>query len=446
MVLLKPTILILLGVFLVAILLHMFVLREEFFVDIRTPLNKDNVKKVLDDVIVDLLSYYQKLKDSKSNDVRIKYRLIALTELLNGLNDFYPGLEFAIQQYDYSKVPPAISVSELNTLKEFLTRRVGAVASSNILAPADLTDVDLLSNRLQTFYDYIVQKGKLTNMPIDPNFGTEVRTIRENLKKLKLDLPNLKAQDINLLKVDTYIPALAFASNNFSITPGVAEVQIPTLNIGNLPNTTTQFKLLAAPVAEVVSPVAPTSPPTPTPVPSMPTATSSTPLTTPSGIKFSELVQTLLSYSPLAAPGQIAPGLSVSGPLGATPNARLTSTTTDLLATPSDAVLSGSNAPSFFDKIRGIVREEVKGQFSNVAYTPKDLQSAKVAGRSTEPVTAKTPATVNSDALQQGSWFRQDQGCPYAASQASLAPIANPIDMNDYIRKDSIPCYGCTLK
>lgn len=441
MVLLKPTLLILLGVFLVAILLHMFVLRKEMFVDIRTPLNKDNVKKALDDVIIDVLSYYQKLKDSKSTDIRIKYRLFALTEILNGFNDFYPGLEYTIQQYDYSKIPPAITVSELNTVKDFLTRRVGAVASTNILAPADLTDLDLFSNRLQATFDYIQQKAKLAGIPIAPENTNEVRTIRENLKKLKLDLPNLKPTDINLLKIDQYLPAIFIASENFAMPPGIDTIPLSPLNIGNLPNTTTQFKMLAAPVAEIVSPVAPTSTPTPTPAgPSTPSTVA-----TPSGLKFSELIQTLLSYSPLAAPGQIAPGLSVSGPLGATPNAKLTSTTTDLLATPSDAILTGSNAPTFFDKIRGIVREEVKGQFSNVAYTPKDVQSAKVAGRSTEPVTAKTPE-VNSDALQQGSWFRQDQGCPYAASQAALAPMANPIDMNDYIRKDSIPCYGCTLK
>lgn len=442
MVLLKPTLLILLGVFLVAILLHMFVLRKEMFVDIRTPLNKDNVKKAVDDIIIDLLSYYQKLKDSKSNDVRVKYRLIALTELLNGLNDFYPGLEYNIQQFDYSKIPPAFTFSEVNTIKDFLTRRVGAVASSNILAPADLTDVDLLSNRLQAMFDFLVQKAKLANIPIDPNFSIQIREMREKLKKLKLDLPNLKAQDINLLKVDTYIPALLLAAGNFSISPEAATATIPTLNIGNLPNTTTQFKMLAAPVAEIVSPVAPTSTSTSTPTPA--TGPMTPAITTPSGLKFSELIQTLLSYSPLAAPGQIAPGLSVSGPLGATPNAKLTSTTADLLATPSDAVLSGSNAPTFFDKIRGIVREEVKGQVGNVSYTPKDVQSAKVAGRSTEPVIAKTPDT-NSDALQQGSWFRKDQGCPYAASQAAGNPMPYPIDMNDYIRKDSIPCYGCTL-
>lgn len=437
--LLNPTLLILLGVFLVAILLHMFTLREGFFVEIRTPLNKDNVKKAVDDIIIDLLSYYQKLKDSKSTDIRVKYRLISLTELLNGLNDFYPGLEYNIQQFDYSKVPPGITLSEVNTVKDFLTRRVGAVASSNILAPADLTDVDLLSNRLQATFDYIQQRAKLANIPLPPDANIQTRTLRENLKKLKLDLPNLKAADINLLKIDQYIPALFMAASNFALPPDAASTSVPTLNIGNLPNTTTQFKMLTAPVAEITQPTTPPATGSPAAGP-----TTST-ITTPSGLKFSELIQTLLSYSPLAAPGQIAPGLSVSGPLGATPNAKLTSTTADLLATPSDAVLSGSNAPSFFDKIRGIVRDEVKGQMSNVAYTPKDVQSAKVADRSTEPITSKT-AEVNSDALQQGSWFRQDQGCPYAAGQSGAAPMANPIDMNEYIRKDSIPCYGCTLK
>jgi hypothetical protein len=416
----------------------MFVLRKEFFVDIRTPLNKDTVKKAVDDVIIDLLSYYQKLKDSKSTDVRVKYRLIALTELLNGLNDFYPGLEYNIQQFDYSKVPPAVTLSELNTVKDFLTRRVGAVASTNILAPADLTDVDLLSNRLQATFDYVQQKAKLANMPLPPDAGIQVRTIRENLKKLKLDLPNLKPADINLLKIDQYVPALFMATSNFAIPPGTDSAPIPTLTIGNLPNTTTQFKMLTAPVAEITQPTTPpATAPTPTP--------STTTLTTPSGLKFSELIQTLLSYSPMAAPGQIGPGLSASGPLAASPNANLTSTVTDLLATPSDAVMAGSNAPSFFDKIRGIVREEVKGQISTT-YTPKDVQSAKVAGRSTEPVVADAPSTTNSDALQQGSWFRQDQGCPYAASQAGGNPMPYPVDMNDYIRKDSIPCYGCTLK
>lgn len=437
--LLNPTLLILLGVFLVAILLHMFLLRKEMFVDIRTPLNKDNVKKAVDDVIIDILSYYQKLKDSKTNDIRVKYRLVALTELLNGLNDFYPGLEYTIQQFDYSKLSPSITLSEVNTVRDFLTRRVGAVASTNILAPADLTDVDLLSNRLQATFDYVQQKAKLANIPLSADLGIQVRTIRENLKKLKLDLPNLKPADINLLKIDQYVPALFMATSNFAIPPGTDSTPIPTLNIGNLPNTTTQFKMLTAPVAEITQPTTPSS------TVSSAAGPVTTQITTPSGLKFSELVQTLLSYSPLAAPGQITPGLSLSGPIGSTPNAKLTSTAADLLGTPSDTVLTGSNAPSFFDKIRGIVREEVQGQISNVDYTPKDVQSAKVADRLTEPVITDTPE-VNSDALQQGSWFRQEQGCPYAAGQSGSAPMANPIDMNDYIRKDSIPCYGCTLK
>lgn len=436
---LNTTLLVLLGVFLVAILLHMFALREEFFVDIRTPLNKDNVKKAVDDVILDLLSYYQKLQDSKSTDNRIKFRLQSLTLLLNQLNDFYPGLEYNIQQYDYSKIPSAITLSELNTVKDFLTRRVGAVASPNILAPADLTDLDLFSNRLQATFDFILQKLKLANFPAPTQLGLQVQTIRENLKKLKLDWPNLKPQDINLLKIDQYIPALVIAEKNFAMPPDVQNMPIPPLAISNLPNATSQFKMLMVPPTVTPTVIAPTTSPTPLP--------SATPIavSSPSGLKFSELVQTLLSYSPLAAPGQISPGLSASGPLAAAPNAKLTSTADLLLETPSDAALVGSNAPSFFDKIRGIVREEVKGQFSNVAYTPKDVQSAKVASRSTEPVEAKT-TDANSDALQQGSWFRQDQGCPYAASQAAGNPVPYPIDMNDYIRKDSIPCYGCTLK
>ncbi len=435
MAVISTTLLVLIGVFLLAILLNMFYVYKESFVAV-IPLNKDNVKKVLDDVILDLLSYYQKLQDSKSSDIRIKYRLGVLTTLLNQLNDNYPSLISTIQNnINFSALPSSFTLNDLDIIKNFLTYRVGVIASSDILAPADLTDLDLLSNRLQATFDFVVRKANLLQIPVDPNIGITVRTIRENLKNLKLDLPNVNPQDINLLKVDQYIPALVMGVTNFAIPPNLDTTPIPPLVISNLPSATSYITSLATPITEVISPPAPTPAPIPATTAAAPTPATS--VASNSNLKFSELVQSLVSFSPLSGPRQQAVATPV---VPASPSTNLTSTADDLLATPSDVVLTGSNVPSFFDKIRGIIREEVQGQMSNVAYTPKDAQSAKVASRSAEVVTCETP-TTNSDALQQGSWFRQDQGCPYASSQ-----VAAPFDMNEYIRKDSIPCYGCTLK
>jgi hypothetical protein len=47
-------------------------------------------------------------------------------------------------------------------------------------------------------------------------------------------------------------------------------------------------------------------------------------------------------------------------------------------------------------------------------------------------------ATTNTDNLQQGQEAIN-------ANPVTKCTKKTPIDMNEYIRKDSIPCWGCTL-
>jgi hypothetical protein len=63
----------------------------------------------------------------------------------------------------------------------------------------------------------------------------------------------------------------------------------------------------------------------------------------------------------------------------------------------------------------------------------KQIKDNKIMDRSTEVVDPNCPyAAYDSDATQQGVEYVQGKPSPQP-------------DMSEYIRKDSIPCYGCTL-
>jgi len=72
---------------------------------------------------------------------------------------------------------------------------------------------------------------------------------------------------------------------------------------------------------------------------------------------------------------------------------------------------------------------------------------------SQQPVTRANPI-VNPDtpSLQQGADYSGNSGINKASSAYAVSQqVARraepcPVDLNDYIRKDSIPCYACTLK
>lgn len=432
------TVIILVGVFLLAMFLHMFLTRKEFFADATTPLDKTNVQKLLDDTVLDLLATYQKLKDSKSTDTRVKVRISAYTDLLNQLNANYLMFKYAIQQFDYKSVS-MITLENLQLVRQYLTNTMATVAPADVATPVDLPDLDQYTRRTTGFYNFLNQKLPLVGLKFPAELDSTTMQLLETMRNLKRDLPTMKPADIPLLKTDLYLFVFVFAKNKFVVPTDVDLNKIPDLDTTNLPSAGNPFSKLADTLAGPPPPVPP--PVTPTPLPtSAPTGLGTPAPVTPSssGLKFSELVQSLLSYAPQTQGAQTITILPVE---------QATASASDLLATPSDASLGSNIGPSFFDKIRGIVHDEVSGQLSNVAMGPKDTQNAKLADRNASPVETKVSSEVNSDALQQGADYRSSSECPYAQGQApGGAVMPYPIDMNDYIRKDSIPCWGCTLK
>jgi hypothetical protein len=97
-------------------------------------------------------------------------------------------------------------------------------------------------------------------------------------------------------------------------------------------------------------------------------------------------------------------------------------------------------------KDRSTSAGDVLNDMQQIKTGVKDIQNILLTERTSAPVIPKQPLTT-SDGLQQGQWFRgsSDGACPYAMGQQSDIRFA-PVDMSEYIRKDSIPCWGCTLK
>jgi hypothetical protein len=160
------------------------------------------------------------------------------------------------------------------------------------------------------------------------------------------------------------------------------------------------------------------------------TVTTSTPSTPPR--TFSDVISTLISYTP----GKDNKALTSASYDPVAANAGI--------ATSSNVILgAGSNA--YLDQIRGVVRDELGVQLKDVKLGPKDAQNTALASRNTAAVSAAVDQ-ANSDGLVQGQDYRTDPTCPYANGQNPPKAEPYPIDMNEYVRKDSIPCWGCTLK
>jgi len=112
--------------------------------------------------------------------------------------------------------------------------------------------------------------------------------------------------------------------------------------------------------------------------------------------------------------------------------------------------------------------EQIKNMLTNLAYSKNtnvtDTQNSDIvnynldlsqqqgceAPKTQKPIPLSSPF-IESPCLEQGKHYtgstNQPPACPYAQAQ-QMAKTAKPypIDMNDYIRKDSIPCYGCNIK
>jgi hypothetical protein len=447
--------------FLTAILIQLLMTRvENFEAAKRTPLTAENVQGLLDDLVRDFIAFYQKLQKqgASTKDKRIQYRLVDIGDAINNLNYQYPAIQNTIKTLDYTQFQ-SISLEEVKLIKDFCARTIGLTAESSIRDSAKLADLDMFSNRLQSLFGILQQKAAGVRNSADTvgQMGNTVRIVLENIKKLKIDLSKMKPEDIPVLRADLYVYTFMGAAANFTVDPNLAMKPVPTLEMNNLP----AAKSTAAAILSVI-----TASPVVTEKVAAPTvATAATPssapapaavATTPTGMKFSELIQTLMSYGPV----QAGPESAVLTPLSKSH----TSTAADLLKTPygttsgskGSNLLTGtstkygsSNVP--VEDIKKTIREEIQAALGIVKKGPKDDANTKLEDRSTETLKPQAASKPISDSLAQGSWFRNasEEGCPYAMGQQAdpnAQPVPFPIDMNDYVRKDSIPCWACNLK
>jgi hypothetical protein len=155
-------------------------------------------------------------------------------------------------------------------------------------------------------------------------------------------------------------------------------------------------------------------------------------------MKFSELVKSLISYGPFtksSADDLLKTQYNTNGQ---------SINSSNISGTPSS---KKKEEHASIDDIKKVIREEISQEFAALKLGPKDKANDTLSSRTMDTITPDGCKT-NSNALEQGSWFRTaaEEGCPYAqGQQATTTPVA-PIDMSEYIRKDSIPCWGCKLK
>ena len=128
-----------------------------------------------------------------------------------------------------------------------------------------------------------------------------------------------------------------------------------------------------------------------------------------------------------------------------------TSTSTGLSALIGDLVSNTEAQNQYEDQLRTVVRDEIEDALGGIQMGPRDTTNVFILDRNT-PLTGANLSGVNSDALQQGTEYRTS-GTPYAQGQVPSyltyprpGEENKPIDMNDYIRKDSIPCWACNPK
>lgn len=439
--------------FLSAVLIHLLMTRVEHFQAAqKTPLTAANIQSLVDEATQDFLAYYQKLeKQGKTtNDKRIQYRLADFATAINTLNYQYPAIQNTIQTMDLAPYK-MITLEDLKLVKDFFARPVGLTSESNITDPANLADLDMFSNRAQSLFGMIQQKATSVSNSAGTvgEYGNKLRIILENIRKLKLDLSKMKPQDVPLLRADLYSVACIYASTNFTFDPNLTNKPVPQLEVGNLPAAKSTTNAILSALTAPAAPAAPSKPVAST------TATKPADVS-PTSMKFSELIQTLMSYGPVRLGSGIVyvdPSQALIEPKQVPDVAKVEKVQPSISskAPTRGAVPKNMSSSASVDDIKKTVRDEIRAALGEVKAGPKDASNKALEDRSTIPVKPEAPKKAASNSLEQGAWFRNaaSEGCPYAMGQqvdANAQPVPFPIDMNDYIRKDSIPCWGCTLK
>ncbi len=417
----RVTLVTLLLFFLVALLVHYLMSAKEAFANPpSTPLTKETLKQELDTVATELYSDYLKLTKEKNSNDMIKARITLYTELLNNLNDLYKNL-------DSFPIPSSVTVQDVQLAKQFILYTLSPVYVSSITTPATVNDLRLFMTRLQSTTTLLTSKiplvlGSVQSGAVIQQINSNVSSIITNTNVLIQKLPMMKPEEIPVFKSDRYVATLGLAYMNYVITPamlnGPTTPVIDALPVGTTPSGAISTLLQPTTIAAVTQ---------------QPSTTPST--TASTGFKFSELVKSLMSYDGIAA-AQAKAQIQPSPPVNSTVLASLQQATK-----PQPTTTDMNNLKEF-------VSDEVDAKLAKYKLGPKDVQNMNVVNRKTNPVTTETPK-ASSNALEQGKWFRNEnsEACPYATGQQATGfPQPNPIDMNDYVRKDSIPCWGCSLK
>jgi hypothetical protein len=374
-----------------------------------TPVSKTNIALMLDDTISKFVAYYQSLvkEPSYSTNIQISRRIKMTVILLNAINRGYKSIKDNIE--NSFPIPYGLTTQDIQPVLDFL---VSPMATYNdIRDPITVRDIDMFLSKLSSLKKTIDDTSNKKGVSKEEQKSlTELLTIPTfNITRLKNTIPTSRLIDIPVLKSDLNAFVLLTSYHNFAVSPEEDTTPVEVLDISNLPS--------AKPILSKISDIATT-------VTDTIDATTTDSIykkdysNLPSGMKFSEIIDDVIqAYD-----------------------------TTELGSNDE----AGNSGPSNY---KSSYYNDISSKLNSIPLGPKDYYNNSLSGRSIDTIKPTIPNT-NTNALQQGSWFRNKrESSPYANSQcpeASLTsgsgPMSPVINNNDYIRKDSIPCWGCKLK
>lgn len=186
--------------------------------------------------------------------------------------------------------------------------------------------------------------------------------------------------------------------------------------------------------------------------------------------QFSDKVQALLTQNvnggSMSSSGTASTNTSTGSTIGST-----TGSASGSASNPNNPKeVSQCSVMSQYQQLRNLLKADIQDAVKNEVLNQRALippikcrtsettlensnKSSESSGSSSS--SSSSGASASTPSLWQGSWFRGGSkdpskpagaNCPYAQGQQSNQPEPVPgIDMSQYIRKDSIPCYGCKL-
>ena len=374
-----------------------------------TPLTSSNISLIFDNTISKFVAYYQSLvkEPSYSTNIQILRRIKMSVILLNGINKGYTSIKENIN--NSLPIPYGLSTQDIQPVVDFLTSPISTY--KDIREPITANDINMFLSKLSSIKKNIDDKSDKMGIPKEEQAGlTQVLSVSiNNITALKNKIPQSRLIDIPVLKSDLNAFVLLTAFHNFAVSPEEDSAPLEQLDISNLPSAkpiTSKLNDIATTISDTIDET------------TKDTIYKKEYSNLPSGMKFSEIIDDVIqAYD--------------AGDLGSNDEA-------------------DNSGPSNY---KSSYYDEISSKLNTVPLGPKDYYNKNLSGRCTDTIRPIAPNT-NSDALQQGSWFRNErQNSPYANSQCpeetstcNSGPMPSVINNNDYIRKDSIPCWGCKLK